>query len=74
MSWTYDDDFHEAVSKWRELPDNAAKNKLATRLLKRYMSIREHDCGWMRLPEAYPEWGDEIQRFNVQPPIPKELK
>lgn len=71
MSWTYDDDFNEACYKWKALPDGPKKDKLATKMLNRYLSIREHDCGWMRLPDAYPDWG--VQRFPVKPAIPKEL-
>ena len=72
MSWTYDDDLHVAVDNWTALPEGAAKNKLATRLLKRYQSIRREDCGFCRLPEAYPDSG--VHRYNVRPPIPKELR
>ena len=74
MSWTYDDDLHEALDKWEKLPDGPKKDKLATRLLKRYQSIREHDCGWMRLPEAYEGHGYHCEKFPVKPAIPKELR
>ena len=71
MSWTYDDDFNEAAYKWDKLPDSAAKNKAAAQMLKRYLSMREHDCGWSNLPHVE---RPEIQRYPVRPPIPKVLR
>lgn len=72
MSWTYDDDLHEAIGKWVKLPEGRRKDQLARSLLKRYWSIVEHDCGWMRLPAAYPDM--DVERFDVRPPIPEELR
>ena len=72
MSWTYQDDLDEAIYKWADLPEGKRKNELARSLLKRYLSIRQEDCGHMRLPAAYPESAG-FPKFNIRPPIPKEL-
>lgn len=69
MSWTYDDDFNEAATRWAKLPDGSDKDRLATRMMKRYLSIRQHDCGWCNLPT--PE--RDFTNYPVRPPIPKEL-
>ena len=74
MSWTYEDDLNEAVSKWADLPEGRRKDELARSLLKRYWSIRQADCGHMRLPAAYPEDAYLFPKFNIRPPIPKELR
>ena len=70
MSWTYDDDLDEAVGKWADLPESRRKDELARSLLKRYWSIRKQDCGHINHHESYPE----ARRFDIRPPIPKELK
>ena len=73
MSYTYQDELDDAIYKWSELPESRRKNELARSLLKRYLSIRKEDCFHMRLPSAYPDdWG--LPKFNVRPPIPKELR
>jgi len=74
MSWTYDDDLDEAIGKWADLPESRRKDELARSLLKRYWSIRQEDCGHMRLPSAYPDDRDRFPKFNIRPPIPKELQ
>lgn len=73
MSYTYDDELNDAIGKWVDLPESRRKDELARSLLKRYWSIRQHDCGWSRHPDAYPDW-DSLPRYNVRPPIPKELR
>lgn len=70
MSWTYSDDLDEAIYKWDKLPEGTQKKNLAYTLLQRYLTIRQEDCGHMRLPSAY----DIPDEFKIRPHIPKELK
>jgi hypothetical protein len=72
MSYTYEDNLNDAIDRWEKLPDGPKKDKIATKLLQRYQSMREHDVFWMRLPEAYPDW--DLEKFPIKPAIPKEVR
>lgn len=74
MSYTYDDQLHDAIYEWEKLPAGPHKDKLASTLLLHYQAIRREDCGHLRVREAYPDWADQMPKFDLRPLIPKELR